>query len=219
MATAAGILRRTKSKWFARDRARDPKSVASVVALTVWRLGQESIKRLRQAQFEIAADARYFDYLSEYLVFLAVLADRLAQPRYSLAQRTEFVSFIVRRLAGNVAENRARLLGGDLGAIQSAFIDRYNARADDYAAYRFDDDGGPEPAFVRRCAHALFDIFEPTDRLWLIDQLMSYETPAALRTLRSVFVNLLATAGDADAPADAAPALPAPPPPGPPCPE
>jgi hypothetical protein len=215
MATAAGILRRTKSKWFARGRARDPKSVASVVAFTAWRLGLESIKRLRQAQFEIEADARYFDYLAEYLIFLAQIADRLAQPRYSLAERTEFVTFIVRRLAGNLAENRTRLLGGDLAALQRAFIDRYNARADDYAAYRFGDDG-PEPAFVRHCAHALFDVFEPADRLWLIDQLMSYETPAALRTLRGVYDNLLATAA-----ADGETEQPAPPAskPGPPCPE
>lgn len=187
------ILRRTKSKWFARGRSRDPATIASVVAFTAWRLGLESIKRLRQAQFEIEASSRYFDYLAEYLVFLVQLADRIAQPHYTLEQRTEFVTFIVRRLGGNLAENRARLLGDDMDATRRAFIDRYNARADEYAEYGFGADG-PDAGFVRHCAHALFAVFEPADRIWLIDQLMSYETPAAVKTLRAVFANLIASA-------------------------
>ena len=217
--SAAGILRRTKSRWFARGRARDPKSIGSVVALTIWRLALESIKRLRNAQFEIEANARYFDYLAEYLIFLAQIADRLAQTRFSLPERRDYVTFIVRRLAANLAENRARLLGEAPVAVQQAFIDRWNERADQYADYAFDEHG-PEPAFVRHCAHALFAVMEPADRFWLVDQLMTIEAPAAVATLRPVFDNLLATAAEA---ADSAPGNaanePLPRTPAPPCPE
>lgn len=217
--SAAGILRRTKSRWFARGRERDPKSIGSVVALTVWRLALESIKRLRNAQFEIEADARYFDYLAEYLIFLAQIADRLAQPRFSLAERRDYTTFIVRRLAANLAENRARLLGEAPAGVQEAFIDRWNERADQYADYAFDEHG-PEPAFVRHCAHALFAVMEPTDRFWLVDQLMTIEAPAAVATLRPVFDNLLATAAEAADPAPGSAANEPPPrTPAPPCPE
>lgn len=220
--SAAGVLRRAKSRWFARGRERDPQSIGSVVALTIWRLALESIKRLRNAQFEIEADARYFDYLAEYLIFLAQIADRLAQPRFSLAERRDYTTFIVRRLAANLAENRARLLGEAPAAVQQAFIDRWNERADQYSDYAFDADG-PEPAFVRHCAHALFAVMEPADRFWLVDQLMTIEAPAAVATLRPVFDNLLATAADAADAANPAPGTaanePLPRTPAPPCPE
>lgn len=198
--TPAGILRRTRSKWFARGRARGPKDVASVVALTAWRLALESIKRMRKAQFEIEADAQYFDVLAEWLVFLAALADRLAQPHYALDDRAQYTAFIVRRLGENLAENRARLLGEDgaaLAAARRAFIDRYNERAEQYAGYDCDAHG-PAPAFVRHCAHALQASFGGSDRYWLADQVMTVEAPAAWTTLRTVFDNLIATAAAND---------------------
>jgi hypothetical protein len=186
------MLRRTKSKWFARDRPRDPATIASAVAFTQWRLALQSIQHMRKAHFTIDADARYFAFLSEYLVFLVQVADRLVQPRCDLTARTAFVTALVLRLADLLAENQSELVGGDPAAIRREFVDRVNERAEGYATFGFDEQG-PDFAFVRYCAHLMLDVFDATDRAWLVDQIVSFEAPEAVATLRPLLDNLVDT--------------------------
>ncbi len=187
------MLRRTKSKWFARDKPRDATSIASAVAFTSWRLTLETIKRMRSARFTIDADARYFAFVREFLVFLIQLADRMVAPRCDLATRTEFLTVLCHRLGDLLGENQADLLGGDAVAIRRAFIDLVNARAEDYATFGFDENG-PDFAFSRYCAHQLLAEADDADRAWLVDQIVSIEAPAAVDTLRPLVENLVATA-------------------------
>ena len=187
------MLRRTKSKWFARDRARDPAAIASAVAFTSWRLALEAIKRLRTARFSIDADERYFAFLRELLVFEIQVADRLVAPRCDLATRTAFLTPLCHRLGQLLGENQADLLGGDAVALRRAFIDLVNQRAEDYASFGFDE-RGPDFSFARYCAHLLLDQAHETDRAWLVDQIVSVEAPAVVETLRPLIDHLVATA-------------------------
>ena len=61
-------LRRTKSRFFDKNKARDPATLASVVAFTAWRLGLNTIKRMRSAQFEIEASPQYFEVLRHFVI-------------------------------------------------------------------------------------------------------------------------------------------------------
>lgn len=188
-------LRRTKSRFFAKDKARDPATLASVAAFTSWRLGLQTIKRMRDADFEIDASPQYFDVLGEYMVFLIHVADRYAFARLPLPERRVFTVSMVRRLAELLAENESRLLGTDADSIQRSFIDRFNARADDYASFGFDEANGPDFAFLRYAGHALLGVVAERDRAWVTDQVMSIEAPDAVTTLRRVMDNVVGTAG------------------------
>ena len=188
-------LRRTKSRFFAKDKARDPATLASVAAFTTWRLGLQTIKRMRDADFEIEATPQYFDFLSEFLVFLINVADRFAFARLPLPERRVFTVSMVRRLAELLAENESRLLGTDPEAIRRGFIDRFNARADDYASFDFDEANGPDFAFLRYAGHAMLGVVAERDRAWVTDQVMTIEAPDAVTTLRRVMDNVVGTAG------------------------
>lgn len=188
-------LRRTKSRFFAKDKARDPATLASVAAFTTWRLGLQTIKRMRDADFEIEASPQYFDVLGEYLVFLIHVADRFAFARLPLPERRIFTVSMVRRLAELLAENESRLLGTDADSIRRGFIDRFNARADDYATFGFDEASGPDFAFLRYAGHALLGVVAERDRAWVTDQVMTIEAPDAVTTLRRVMDNVVGTAG------------------------
>ena len=188
-------LRRTKSRFFAKDKARDPATLASVAAFTTWRLGLQTIKRMRDADFEIEASPQYFDVLGEYLVFLIHVADRFAFARLPLPERRVFTVSMVRRLAELLTENESRLLGTEAEAIRRGFIDRFNARADDYATFGFDEANGPDFAFLRYAGHALLDVVAERDRAWVTDQVMTIEAPDAVTTLRRVMDNVVGTAG------------------------
>jgi hypothetical protein len=189
------VLRRTKSRFFAKDKARDPATLASVAAFTTWRLGLQTIKRMRDADFEIEASPQYFDILGEYLIFLIHVADRFAFARLPLNERRVFTVAMVKRLAELMQENESRLLGSDPESIRRGFIDRFNARADDYATFGFDEESGPDFAFMRYAGHALLDVVAERDRAWVTDQLMSIEAPDAVVTLRRVMDNVVGTAG------------------------
>jgi hypothetical protein len=188
-------LRRTKSRFFSKDKARDPATLASVAAFTTWRLGLQTIKRMREADFEIEASPQYFDVLGEYLVFLIHVADRFAFARLPLPERRVFTVAMVKRLAELMQENESRLLGSDPDAVRSSFIDRFNARADDYATFGFDEASGPDFAFLRYAGHALLTVVAERDRAWVTDQLMTIEAPDAVNTLRRVIDNVIGTAG------------------------
>jgi len=195
-------LRRTKSRFFNKDKARDPATLASVAAFTAWRLGLATIKQMRSAQFEIEASPQYFEVLGEYLVFLVQVADRLALARLSLPERRVFTVSMVRRLAELLAENQSRLLGDDHEGIRSRFIEHFNDRADDYAQLDYGEGVGQDYAFMRCCSTALLAAVAPQDRAWIADQVMTFEAPAAATTLRKVLDNLVGTAGSIIAPPD-----------------
>jgi hypothetical protein len=200
------LLRRTKSRFFAKDKPRDPATLASVAAFTTWRLGLQTIKRMRDADFEIDASPQYFEVLGEYLVFLIHVADRYALARLPLPERRVFTISMVRRLAELQAENESRLLATDADAVRRSFIDRFNARADDYASFGFDEENGPDFAFLRYAGHSLLGVVAERDRAWVTDQVMTIEAPDAVATLRRVMDNVVGTAGSIiAAPTDEAP--------------
>ena len=186
---------RTKSRWFAKSKERDPAAIASVVGMAAWRLGLHSIKRMRGAQFQIEASPQYFAFLREYLVFLVQVADRFALARLSLPERRIFTVNLAKQIARLLAENESELLGGDLEALRRRFLDTFNERADAYAECSFEENTGPGFDFMRYCSHMLLDVMAEHDRAWIVDQIMSVEAPEAVDRLRQVIDNLVKTAG------------------------
>ena len=83
---------------------------ASVIAMLAWKLGQESITRMREADYDIEVGRGWFDFVCEYLVFLALAADRIAHDDLDAEGRAEFTVALVKRLAQMVEEAREALL-------------------------------------------------------------------------------------------------------------
>ncbi len=69
---------RIRSQFHASGRERSAATLASVIAMLAWKLAIDSIKRMREAKFDIDLGRSYFDFVCEYLAFLAHLADRIA---------------------------------------------------------------------------------------------------------------------------------------------
>jgi hypothetical protein len=61
---------------------------ASVIAMLAWKLAQEAIARMRQADYDIEVGRGWFDFVCEYLCFLALSADRIAHDDLAPEQRT-----------------------------------------------------------------------------------------------------------------------------------
>lgn len=205
---------RIKSRWFAGgEGARAPNSPTktaaeqgSAMAFIVWRVAVQMLKRMRAAGFDIDAGPPYFAFVREALVFLVVVADRIAFARMTREEREPFVVALVRHVARHLDDNAAELLGPPPAGEPShgeRFIDLFNELAQHYAEFgaaprrtpeaAAGKDPGFEPdfAFVRYLGARLEPALPEHDRRWVLDQVMAVEAPEALaivqRSMRDLF--------------------------------
>ena len=180
---------RLKTKFHTRSQ-RSPATLASVVAVLAWKLAIESLKRMRKADYDIDAGRPYFDFVCEFLAFLAVCADRVAYRELDEEGRIEFTSVLARNIGRFVEENNIMLLGEAVpGESQRHFIDLFNRRAADYAEFDYAEKG-PDFGFRRFFAACLRDVLPEKDKLWVVDQAMDIEAPEALRMLEKTLNGL-----------------------------
>ncbi len=173
-------------------RERTPAELAGAVAVPSWKLAIESIGRMRRAEYDIDIGRPYYEFVSEFLVYLAVAADRIAHRELEPEARVEFTTALVKTMARFVEENRGMLLGAaEPGECERDFVARFNRRSADYAEFSYGDDG-PDFGFRRYFASCLQEVLPEKDRLWVIDQAMDIESPEALKALEKTLAGLFA---------------------------
>src|SRR4030065_1082504 len=101
---------RIKSHWFKSEREKTPQEIAGALAFTIWRIADNALKNTRKADFEIAIGPQYFSFLTEFLVFLIQVADRIAYRQLPSEVRFELTSALANRVAETLAENQSRLM-------------------------------------------------------------------------------------------------------------
>lgn len=183
---------RVKSHWFKSGRTRTPSEVAGALAFIIWRIGDNALRNTRNAKFEIAIGTQYFSFLSEFLVFLIQVADRIAYRQFTAEDRLAFTSALANRVAETLAENQSRLLGNSLAEHKQQFIEKLNRRAEEYAGFDYGSEG-PEFAFTRYLAYCMRDIMDERDGHWITDQIMSIEAPEAVTIIEKTMRDLLET--------------------------
>ena len=186
---------RIKSQWFQTGTAKTPEQTASVLAATVWRVAQNTLKQMRSAHFDIDIGPQYFAFTREVLVFLTQVLDRIAYERMGVEGRGAFITALVRRVAEILQENEDTLLGAPPAGQPShfdEFIDLFNELADHYAEFAYDADG-PDFAFVRYLGHRIEKLMPAKDQRWVIDQIMATEVPEAVEMLQRAMQGALST--------------------------
>ncbi len=183
---------RIKSNWFKPGREHTPEELAGAVSFVAYKIGDNALKNTRKAKFEVAVGAQYFAFLSEFLLFLIQVADRIAYRRLSAEARLTFTMTLAKRIAETHAENESRLLGGEPADCKRRFIDRLNQRAGEYAEFGYDENG-PDFSFTRYLAYCMDEVMSEKDSGWIIDHLMSIEAPEAVEMLEKTFRGLLET--------------------------
>jgi hypothetical protein len=175
---------RIRTGFHTAGKPRTMKELASVVAALAWKLAVDSIKRMREAHYEIDVGQTYFDFVCEYMVFLAHSADRIAYAELEGQQREEFLIALVIRIAEIVDDNRAMVLREVApGECKQHVLDLFNRRSEDYAECGFDETG-PDFGFRRVFAAGMQELLPEKDRLWAIDQVMDIESPEAIQALK-----------------------------------
>lgn len=194
---------RIRNRFFRAGRQRSPAELASAVATLAWKLAIESIHNMRRAQYDIDIGRPYFEFVSEFMVFLATAADRIAYRELAAEPRVEFTTALAKRLAEIVEDNNGMLLGSaQPGECQRDFLARFNRRGADYAEFGYDANG-PDFGFRRYFAACLRDVLPAKDQLWVIDQAMDIEAPEAIKALEKTLAGFFSTDEAAPRPARA----------------
>jgi hypothetical protein len=171
---------------------RSAATLASVVAALGWKLAVDAIKRMRKADYDIDVGKPYFDFVCEFMVFLAMAADRIAYVKLDGEKRVQFTSALAKRMAEFVEENNGMLLGeARPGECLRHFVDLFNRRSGEYAEFDYGPDG-PDFGFKRLFAACLREGLPEKDRLWVVDQVMDIEVPEALKALDKTLAGLFA---------------------------
>jgi hypothetical protein len=150
---------------------------------------------MRRADFEVAVGPQYFSFLTEFLIFLVQVADRIAYSRFTAEFRLDFTNELAKRIAETLAENQSRLLDGTMGEHKSCFIERLNLRAGEYAEFEYGSDG-PSFSFMRYLAHCMLDVVDERDKNWVTDQMMATEAPEAVDMVEKAMKGLLGSVSD-----------------------
>jgi len=180
---------RVKSRWFKGEREKTPQEIAGALAFIIWRISENSLRNVRKADFDIAIGNQYFAFLSEFLIFLVQVADRIIYKQLNEEERQVFISALANRVAEIQAENQCEWLGNPVSEYKRIFIERLNQRAGEYAEFEYHgaDDSF---SFIRYLATCMLDVVDEKDRSWVIDQLMAIEVPEAVATLEKAMLNL-----------------------------
>jgi hypothetical protein len=184
---------RIKSHWFKDDKPKSVEQVAGAVAFIVWRVAQNALKRMRVAQFDIDPGPQYFSFSSEFLVFLVMVADRIAYQRMEASERIAFTTALATRLGEILEDNQTDLLGPAADrSYRSQFISLFNERSPDYADFGYTAEG-PDFGFLRYLGNRLLDIMVEKDQSWVVSQVMESEAPDAADMIRKSMADLLET--------------------------
>jgi hypothetical protein len=182
---------RIKSRWFKAEAPKSPQEIASAAAFIIWRVAQNALKTMRAARFELPPGPQYFAFLSEFLTFLTLGADRLAHARGDDAWRVAFTTAVANRVGEILAENESGLLGGTAPAgVKRRFIDQVNACAEECAGLGWTAEG-PGYDFLRWLGHRVAAVMDDHDRTWAIAQVIEVEAPEAAETLHRGMAGLL----------------------------
>ncbi len=179
---------------FHKEGQRTPTALASVVAMLAWKLAIDAIKRMRGAQYDIDIGGPYFDFVCEFLIFMALAADRIAYRQLSPEARAAFTTALAIRLAEIMEENSYMLpAGAAAGERRGYFLELFNRRSGEYAEFDYGPTG-PDFGFKRYFAACLREVLPEKDQLWVVDQAMEIESPAALAALDKTLAGLFSPA-------------------------
>ena len=181
---------RIKSNWFKPGKEHTPEELAGALSFVIYRIADNALKNTRKAKFAVEVGEQYFAFLTEFLLFLIQVADRIAYRRLSAEARFIFTSTLANRVAETHAENQSRLLHIDMRECKRRFIEMLNHRADEYAEFGYSENG-PDFSFVRYLGFCMTNIMNENDSEWILDQIMSIEAPEAVEMVEKTFLNLL----------------------------
>ena len=174
---------RMRSRWFKQDKQRSLPEIAGVLGFISWQIAVERVKNMERWQYNVNEPERTLAVLSEYLIFLAHVTDRILFESFTFDQRTEFITALVKKIADTLDDNRADI--GTVDKTRQDFIDYLNQRFDEYSEYEFyESSAEPSYSMYRFFGQNISKSMGQDNDKGVAEQIIEIEGPLALETLK-----------------------------------
>ncbi|MDX1810367.1 MAG: hypothetical protein R3240_00345 [Gammaproteobacteria bacterium] len=179
---------RMKSKWYKKDKTPSLEESASALGFICWQIAVDRVKNMERWNYYVDLPDRTLNVISEFLIFMAHMTDRLSFDSFEQAERVIFLNALVKRLSEIVQDNRED--AKDLSQTQQQFIDLVNQRFSDYSGFEVNN---AEPAFgmYRYLGDNIFRLMGEEHNKGVTEQIIEVEGPESLFYLKRALNNLL----------------------------
>ena len=175
-------MARLKTRWNKKERARSYAATGSAIAMSIWKLTNESLLNLENEGFETHTNAQRLDAIAEFLAYSLHLVDRLAHTRLDDEQREQLVKAVGARLDEIMRDNRRDVGGGD--DTEQTFVDLLNRRSDEYAECHFHATEGAGFDMRRILGGHVQRVMGDKDNKWIPDYVLDAEAPEIYKGLK-----------------------------------
>jgi len=187
---------RIRDRWPARDNSVSTEENAGALAYVCWQVALDGTKQLHAQKFDYRDDAQRVAVISEYLVFLIHICDRICATQLQPDEREIFVIKLTRVCAGHLHRNAEEILGP--GDYTDAFIDTFNARSKDFSQCKYVN-GGPGYSLLRTFGAQIQQLMgnSQTNR-WVMDQVTEISAQNAVDQVQKSIRNILGSSAAVD---------------------
>ncbi|MDH5189670.1 MAG: hypothetical protein OEW89_00290 [Gammaproteobacteria bacterium] len=189
---------RIKTKWHRSNRSERNKAgsskqktiedLAGVIAFNIWKVSQETYKRMEKEGFHFREDKQVSDIITEVIAFLVQVADRMVYGKIDEEERTRFVTALAQELGKTLDSNLRDLFGK--GDYIQPFFNTLNERFADYAEFPFEDNQ-PSYGAKRYLGDKIAEHMKATDNKWVLEQVIDIEVPEALKIVQRMVIDVM----------------------------
>ena len=187
---------RIRDRWPARDNSVSTEENAGALAYVCWQVALDGTKQLHAQKFDYRDDAQRVAVISEYLVFLIHICDRICATQLQPDEREIFVIKLMQVCAGHLHRNAEEILGP--GDYAETFMDTFNARSKDFSQCKYVN-GGPGYSLLRAFGAQIQQLMgnSQTNR-WVMDQVTEISAQNAVDQVQKSMRNILGSSAAVD---------------------
>ena len=173
---------------------------AGALAYVCWQVALDGTKQLHAQEFNYHDDAQRVAVISEYLVFLIHICDRISSTRLQPGDREHFIIELTQSCAGHLHRNAEEVLGP--GDYTESFIDTFNVRSKDFSQCKYGKDG-PGYSLLRTFGAQIQQLmgYDQTNR-WVMDQITEIDARNAVDQVQKSIRNILGSSAAVDSPSE-----------------
>ena len=191
---------RIRDRWPAREHSVSIEENAGALAYVCWQVALDGTKQLHAQEFNYHDDAQLVAFISEYLVFLIHICDRISSTRLQPGDREHFIIELTQSCAGHLHRNAEEVFGP--GDYTEAFIDTFNVRSKDFSQCKYGKDG-PGYSLLRTFGAQIQQLmgYDQTNR-WVMDQITEIDARNAVDQVQKSIRNILGSSAAVDSPSE-----------------
>lgn len=179
---------RVKSRWNKKGKTHSIEEIAGAVAFIVWRIAQNGVLSLENADFETETNEQRLTIINELLAFSIHMVDRMTIERFDANERMRFMNELAQKCAKHMEDNMRDIVGP--GQYREAFISLLNRRLAEYSEFSYTEEEGPSFNLRRFFGDHVSKVMGEKNRRWVADQVIDIEVPEILSHLQKAIPNL-----------------------------